>query len=209
MDPGPTGQKAGPHRPRGARYHQHRLWRRRLENAVLHQPDPSGRGEGEDSWHARTDPGTEKIALVGSWEAGEKIGQITNLLVADRVEYLWHGGVVGAARIVLVFAQRLHEVVLTLTGQPRHILFAGKIRVMAEVAPVLLDKLAGPFESGRITGLPDRARRRQFGNGIGQAAQIVVGEPLRLRIHRLDGAELFSEHVELSHDIKRRLRPER
>src|SRR6266446_10570623 len=64
MDPGSAGQKAGPHHARGTRYHQHRLWRQRLENVVLHQPDPSGRGEREDSWPARADPNPEKIALV-------------------------------------------------------------------------------------------------------------------------------------------------
>src|SRR5262249_42443768 len=64
MDSGSAGQKAGPHRARGACHYQYGLWRRRLENPVLHRPDSPGRSQREDPWHARTDPGTEEIALI-------------------------------------------------------------------------------------------------------------------------------------------------
>src|SRR5712691_3087571 len=225
MDYGSAGQKVGPYRPRGARHDQSGLWRRGLENPVLHRPYPPGRGQREDSWPPRADPeniayerpclryargaARQEVPGRGSWEAREQIGEIAELLVVERVEHIRHRRVVGAARIVLVLTQRLHQVVLTLAGQPRHLLCTGKIWVMAKIAPVLLDERPRPFEPGRIPGVLDRARRRQCGNQIGHAAQLVVGEPLRHRIHRLDGAELFSEHVELDHDVKRRLRPER
>src|SRR3984893_9281867 len=44
MDP----QKAGLHRPRGAGDHQPGFWRRRLEDPLFHQPQPSGRHQRED-----------------------------------------------------------------------------------------------------------------------------------------------------------------
>jgi hypothetical protein len=72
------------------------------------------------------------VLPIRSWEARQKIGEIEELLVADPVEYIPHRCVVAASRIVLVRTQRLHEVVLTLASQPRHLLGTGKIRVMAE-----------------------------------------------------------------------------
>ena len=57
----PQRQEAGPHRPRGARHHQHRLRRRRLENPVLHQPEPPGLGQREDSRHPRTRTTRKKL----------------------------------------------------------------------------------------------------------------------------------------------------
>src|SRR6266571_4312684 len=47
---------------------------------------------------------------------------------------------------------------LTLASQPRHLLDAGKMRVMAEIAPVLLDQRPRPFEPGQITRCLDRVR---------------------------------------------------
>src|SRR6516165_2214555 len=107
------------------------------------------------------------VLPIRSWEARQKIGEIEELLVADRVEYLCHGWVIAASRIVLVLAQRFHEIVLTLASQPWHLLGTGKIWVMAEIAPVLLDQRTRPFEPNRITGFFDRVRGWQFGNDIG------------------------------------------
>src|SRR6266566_1499402 len=108
------------YRPRGARHDQSGLWRRGLENPVLHRPYPPGRGQREDSWPPRADP--EKIAYErpclryargaarqevpgrGSWEAREQIGEIAELLVVECVEHIRHRRVVGAARIVLVLS---------------------------------------------------------------------------------------------------------
>jgi hypothetical protein len=72
-------------------------------------------------------PGGVEIETKCSWAAREKIGEVTDLLVGDGVEDFRHRGVVAAPRIVLIFAQRLHEVVLTLAGEPWDILGAGKI----------------------------------------------------------------------------------
>src|SRR5262245_712577 len=57
-----AGQEARPHRARPARDHQHRLRRRRLENPVLHQPHPSGRGQRQDRRHPGA--GAEEIVAA-------------------------------------------------------------------------------------------------------------------------------------------------
>jgi hypothetical protein len=93
------------------------------------------------------------VLPIRSWEARQKIGEIAELLIADRVEHFRHRWVVAASRIVLVLAQRFHEIVLTLSSQPRYLLGAGKIRVMAEITPVLLDEPTRLFEPSWITGV--------------------------------------------------------
>ena len=55
-----AGQEARPHRPRPAGDHQHRLRRRRLENALLHQPHHFERRQREDRRHSRA--GAEEVA---------------------------------------------------------------------------------------------------------------------------------------------------
>ena len=64
------------------------------------------------------------VLPIRSWEACQKIGEIEELLIADRVEHFRHRWVIAASRIALIRAQRLHEVVLTLASQPRHLLGA-------------------------------------------------------------------------------------
>ena len=107
---------------------------------------------------------------IRSLEAREKIGEIEELLVADGVEYLCHGWVIAASRIVLVLTQCLHEVALTLASQLRYLLGTGKDRVMAEVTPMLLNERPPPVEPSRTTGCLDRAWWWQFSNDIGHAA---------------------------------------
>src|SRR6266850_4708137 len=100
-----------------------------------------------------------------STETREKIGEIADLLVADRVKHIRHRGIVAAARVVFVFAQRLHEVVLALAGKTGNILFTRVIPVMAEVTAVLIDERPGPFYAGGIDGTGRRLGRRQLGKG--------------------------------------------
>src|SRR5215813_3068770 len=99
------------------------------------------------------------VSPIRSLEARQKIGEIEELLIAERVEHIPHRCVVAAPRIALILTQRFHEVILTLASQPRHLLGTGEIRVMAEITPVLLDERTCPFEPSRITGFLDRARR--------------------------------------------------
>src|SRR5215467_5918181 len=90
---------------------------------------------------------TEERGFRFSAETREKISEIEDLLVADRVEYIRHRGIVAAARVVLVFPQRLREVVLTLAGKAGHVLFTRIMRVMTEIAAVLLDERPGQFHA--------------------------------------------------------------
>src|SRR5215510_3297471 len=69
-----------------------------------------------------------------SADARQEVGQIEDLLVSDRVQHVRHRGIVGPARVVLVFPQGLHQVVLALAGQAGNALLAGIIAVVAEVA---------------------------------------------------------------------------
>src|SRR5713226_1396225 len=78
--------------------------------------------------------------FLGLPQTSQKVSQVEDLLVADQVKNIRHRGVVAAARVVLVFPQRLDEVVLALAGQAWNVLFSGIIPGMAEVAMVLLDE---------------------------------------------------------------------
>jgi len=100
----------------------------------------------------------------------QKIGEIEELLIAALVEHFRHRWIVAASRIVLVLAQCLHEVALTVASQPRYLLGTGKDRVMAEVTPMLLNERPPPVEPSRTTGCLDRAWWWQFSNDIGHAA---------------------------------------
>ena len=61
LDHGSTRQKARPHRPRGAGHHQPRFRRRRLEDPLFHQPQPSGRHQRENP--RRPGAASEKITV--------------------------------------------------------------------------------------------------------------------------------------------------
>jgi hypothetical protein len=71
------------------------------------------------------------------------MGQIEDVGVGHWNHHVRHRGVIAAPRIALILAQRLHEVILALARQARNVLCPGKILVMAEIAPVLLDQCAG------------------------------------------------------------------
>ena len=59
----PQGKKLGRIVHGAAGDHQHRFWRRRLEDPVLHEPHPPGRGQPEDRRPAGA--GAEEIAVLG------------------------------------------------------------------------------------------------------------------------------------------------
>src|SRR5262245_17229620 len=78
--------------------------------------------------------------VVRSTEARDVIGEVQNLLVVDGCQDFGHGGIVTAANIVFVFAQRLHEVILTLAGDARNIIASRQIQTVTTVATVLRDQ---------------------------------------------------------------------
>ena len=144
-----------------------------------------------------------------SAETSQQVGQIGNLLVTDRVKNIRHRGIVAAARVVLVFPQRLHEVVLALAGKAGNILFTGIVPVVAEVAAVLLDERPGLFHAGGVDGTAGRLGRRQLRKVRRHIAQIVVPEPLHHLVHRFDDAQFFPEHQQLDGEVESRLTAER
>ncbi|KTT92314.1 hypothetical protein NS44R_14675, partial [Mammaliicoccus sciuri] len=113
------------------------------------------------------------------------------------------------AAVVLVFGQRLGEVVLALIGDPGDVILAGEIGVVAAVAAVLLrQRLAARHPRG-VAGVSRRHRLRQSGDEIREGAQIVVGHRLRHLVHRVEYPELLAEHEQLDQRIGRLLAAER
>lgn len=139
----------------------------------------------------------------------QKVGEIEDLPVADQVKNIRHRGIVAAARVVLVFPQRLDEVVLALAGEAGNILFTGIIPVMAEVTSVLLDECPGPFHAGGISGVAGGPRRRQLRKVGRHIAQIVVPESSHHLVHRFDDAQPFPKHEQLDGEVESRLTAER
>src|SRR5580704_1847486 len=137
------------------------------------------------------------------------IRQIQNLLIGDRRDDVGHRRIVTVARIVLVAAQRLDQIILALGADARNVLLAGKIRQMAEVAAVLLDQNLGALHAGVVHRTGGGLRRRQLRNDVGETLQIGVGQALGHVVHRIGEAHLFAEHQELDRDIERLLAAER
>src|SRR5450756_466662 len=102
-------------------------------------------------------------------EARDSVGEIDDLRVGHRRQHLGHGGVVAVPRIVLVFAQRLDQIVLALSGDARNVFAAGQIETMTVVAAVLRDQRAA---AGDARGIRRIARwwwwRRQLGQIVGE-----------------------------------------
>src|ERR1700730_4459913 len=73
------------------------------------------------------------------------IRQIQYLLIGDRLGDRCHERLVAMARIVLVAAQRLDQIILALGGDMGNVILSGEARGMAEVATVLMDQRPGAF----------------------------------------------------------------
>src|SRR3981081_160108 len=83
------------------------------------------------------------------WQAslrpGQEISEVDELLVLHGVDDFRHLRVIAAARIVLVAAQRLEQVILALAGQARHVLLPLISRLVTEIAAMLVGEHARPF----------------------------------------------------------------
>src|SRR5215475_8594181 len=90
----------------------------------------------------------------------QKIGKVQYLAIGNRRDDIGHRIVVAAARIVLIAAQRLDEIILSLIGDTRHVLLPRETRRMAHVAVVLLDQCASPRHTRFIAGPGGWLRRR-------------------------------------------------
>src|SRR5262249_12788938 len=129
---------------------------------------------------------------LSSLQVGQIMGEIKDVGVGYWIHHISHRGVVAASCIALVLAQRLHEVVLALAGQAWNVLYPGKILLMAEVAPVLLDQWTRPFELGGIWRFGGGQRRRQLRKQLRHAAYIIIAETLGHLVHWLDNPHPFA-----------------
>src|SRR5713226_2815959 len=83
-----------------------------------------------------------KKARPNLLQSCKEISKLHEIRILHRIDDVRHPGVVAAARIVLVAAQGLEQVVLALAGEPGNVLAALKIRLVTEVAPILLGQRA-------------------------------------------------------------------
>src|ERR1700692_432088 len=86
-------------------------------------------------------------------ESGDVIGKIGDLLLGNRTPHVGHGAVIAVAAVVLVFGQRLGEIVLALVGDARDVFLAGKIGIVAVVAEVLVRQRLAARPPRRIAGI--------------------------------------------------------
>src|SRR5262249_44820361 len=68
----------------------------------------------------------------------EKIGEVENIRVGNRLEHIGHRRIVSGAYVALVLAHRLNEKILPLAGDARDVVAARQIRGMANVASILV-----------------------------------------------------------------------
>src|SRR6516162_8836399 len=101
-----------------------------------------------------------------SGQARQIVCELDQLHVLDRLQHLGHRRLVAVPGAALVLAQRLQQVILALTGQPRDIFLPGKIRAVADIAVVLLDERAGSLETRRVDGVGGPLWRRKRGDEI-------------------------------------------
>src|SRR5580692_8472097 len=70
---------------------------------------------------ARAPLAKPRLSSRGSAQAGEIVGEIGDLLHRDRLQHLGHGAVIAVAAVVLVFGERLGEIILALVGDARDV----------------------------------------------------------------------------------------
>src|SRR5262245_59814352 len=111
------------------------------------------RAQARKSWMAGTSPATTTWRVIAcapplwcclvppaSLLPRQIMREVGEVRVGERLDHVRHLCIVAAATVVLVAAQRLEEVVLALTGEPRHVLDAGEVRQMADVAAMPADQ---------------------------------------------------------------------
>ena len=69
-----------------------------------------------------------------------KIGEIEDIRVGNRLQNFGHRRVVSRTYVAFVLAHRLDEKILPLTGDPRDVIAASEVGVMADVAAMLANQ---------------------------------------------------------------------
>src|SRR5262245_21566443 len=85
--------------------------------------------------------------------AGGIIRQLPYVIVREGLDNVCHRSIITGPGIALIFPHCLEQVILTLTGDARDILPPGKIRVVAEIAAVLMHERPGMLHSSGIARL--------------------------------------------------------
>ena len=83
---------------------------------------------------------------------------------------------------------------------------AGKSRGVTDIAAVLHHRCLGTLDAGGVDRPIRRARRRQFGDDLGEFTQIVVAQTLGHVVHWIGHAHMLAEHQQLHRHIKCLLR---
>src|SRR5712692_9323062 len=77
------------------------------------------------------------VPRQASLRVRDQIGEVDELGVVERLDHFRHRGVIARARIGLVLAQCLEQVILSLRRQPGYIIVPGEIQVVTEDAMML------------------------------------------------------------------------
>src|SRR5262245_33162659 len=141
-----------------------------------HGARPHPRHDGNAVCHSSSmwSEGVRSLALPR-----HKVGEVEDICIGHRLEHFGHRGVVSGAYVRLVFAHRLDEKILALTGDAGDVIAARKIRVVADVAAVLARESPATLNARSFSRISHRQRWRQFCDCVGKGAQIVVTKALR------------------------------
>src|SRR5258708_30799229 len=120
-------------------------------------PSPSLSPKGERSMRGRDAARLELLLLRLS---SGKIGEIEDIGVGNGLQDIGHGRVVSGTYVAFVLAHRLDEKILPLTGDPRDVIAAGQVRVVANVAAMLAYQGFPTGHARRIGGGVRLPRRR-------------------------------------------------
>ena len=108
-------------------------------------------------------------------------------------------------RLSAVGEHRLHQVLLALSGEARDLLAPPEIRQVTAPAVRLLGE-SEPLPGERRVDRPVRDRSRRLRSVVvGEARDLLVGQPVHRRLHLRRDAELLAEQDELRLDEELRL----
>ena len=140
---------------------------------------------------------------------GNKVGEVEDIGIGDRLEHLGHGGVVTGTHVPFVLSHRLDEKILALTGNARNVVAPREICVVADIAPVLAYESLSTLDARGIASISTRPWRRQLCNCVGKRAQIIVAEALHRIVHEVEAAQLLAKKKQLDDEIGRWLSAKR
>jgi hypothetical protein len=143
-------------------------------------------------------------ALTSLGPVGGIIRQLLYVFVTEGLDNICHRSIIARSGIAFIFPHCLEQVVLPLAGNARNILAPGEIRVVAEIAAVLMHKGPTMLHSSGVGGL-SRWGWGQGGEKPGKFGEFFITNAFHGFIHHLDGAHPFPKEVELDFHVGCRL----